>query len=295
MRITNNIIQRNALAGFQANLRQVEAAQRRVSSGLRIERASEDPVAATGVMQAGSSLRALDQYRRNIGMASTRAAAEEGVLDRVTEVLTRARELAISQGSDTASAQTRATTKAEVDQLLEFVIGLGNTRVGESYLFGGDQAAAPFSAPSADPPVFATTPPTGAHQVEISSGQYLKANHNGTEVFLDTGTLQALYDLSAALGAGDGAEVRDTLAGLENAFNGVQNLLGDIGARSNQLQVTTANLDALEINLRTFKSNLEEVDLERAVTELVGRQTAFQAAMLATSRVMGMTLTDYLR
>lgn len=295
MRITNNIIQRNALAGFQANLRQVEAAQRRVSSGLRIEKASEDPVAATGVMQAGSSLRALDQYRRNIGLASTRASAEEGVLDRVTEVLTRARELAISQGSDTASAATRATTKAEVDQLLEFVVGLGNTRVGESYLFGGDQAVAPFSAPSTDPPVFATTPPTGNHQVEISSGQYLKANHNGTEVFLDTGALQALYDLSAALGTGDGAAVRNSLVGLENASSGVQNLLGDIGARSNQLQVTTANLDALEITLRTFKSDLEEVDLERAVTELVGRQTAFQAAMLATSRVMGMTLTDYLR
>jgi len=31
------------------------------------------------------------------------------------------------------------------------------------------------------------------------------------------------------------------------------------------------------------------------VTELVGRQTAFQAAMLATSKVIGMNLTDYLR
>ena len=36
-------------------------------------------------------------------------------------------------------------------------------------------------------------------------------------------------------------------------------------------------------------------DFEQAVTELVGRQTAFQAAMLATSRVMGMNLADYLR
>ena len=36
-------------------------------------------------------------------------------------------------------------------------------------------------------------------------------------------------------------------------------------------------------------------DFEQAVTELVGRQTAYQAAMLATSRVMGMNLTDYLR
>ena len=44
-----------------------------------------------------------------------------------------------------------------------------------------------------------------------------------------------------------------------------------------------------------LKSDVEEVDVEEAVTELVSRQTAYQAAMLATSRVMGLTLADYLR
>ena len=63
----------------------------------------------------------------------------------------------------------------------------------------------------------------------------------------------------------------------------------------NQLEITGANLAALDVTLTTFKSDLQEVDFERAVTELVGRQTAFQAAMLATSKVMGMNLTDYLR
>jgi len=75
----------------------------------------------------------------------------------------------------------------------------------------------------------------------------------------------------------------------------VQNLIGDAGARSNHLRLATSNLEALEINLRTFKSDLEEVDLEKAITDLVGRQTAYQAAMMATSRVMGMTMMDYLR
>jgi flagellin-like hook-associated protein FlgL len=37
------------------------------------------------------------------------------------------------------------------------------------------------------------------------------------------------------------------------------------------------------------------VDQEKAITDLVTRQTAYQSAMLATSRVLGMTLTDYLK
>jgi len=40
---------------------------------------------------------------------------------------------------------------------------------------------------------------------------------------------------------------------------------------------------------------LSEVDQEKAITDLVSRQTAYQSAMLATSRVIGLTLTDYLR
>jgi flagellar hook-associated protein 3 FlgL len=59
--------------------------------------------------------------------------------------------------------------------------------------------------------------------------------------------------------------------------------------------VTSANLDAFDVNLKTLKSGLEDVDMEQAVTELVSRQSAYQAAMLATSRVMGLTLADYLK
>ena len=62
-----------------------------------------------------------------------------------------------------------------------------------------------------------------------------------------------------------------------------------------QLDVATSNLDALDTSLRSFKSQLQDADIEKAVSELVGRQTAYQAAMLATSRVMSLNLADYLR
>ena len=88
-------------------------------------------------------------------------------------------------------------------------------------------------------------------------------NHNGTEVFLDTNVLAAHTDLSTALGGND--------------LPGIQAALG-----------------ALDTQLRTFKSVVEDADMEKAVTELVARQIAYQAAMLATSRVMSLNLADYL-
>jgi len=300
MRITNSITTQKALRTMQQGQRDIARASDRVTTGLRFTRASEDPNAAGQVMRTSGSLRALEQYRRNVEAATARTAAEESVLDQITNVLTRATELGVSQATGTATAETRKVAKAEVDQLLRFAVGLGNTRYVDSYLFGGAQAAvAPFAIDESDPTAldFTTTGPTGEMKVEIAAGQLLSTTHDGTQVFGDTttGPLAALRDLSAALGADDQAAIGAAMTAVRTQLGETQNLIGDVGARMNQLEVTGANLNALEITLTTFRSDLHEIDFEEAVTELVGRQTAFQAAMLATSKVMGMNLTDYVR
>jgi flagellar hook-associated protein 3 FlgL len=307
MRITNNIIQSNALANLQTNLRRVAEAQERASSGLRIRKPSDDPAGAARAIQTRGSIRALDQYQRNIAMANSRAASEETALGQLGDLLTRAKELGMSQGTAGADGATRAITRAEVDQLLQAAIQLGNTKFGDEYLFGGQRAdRAPFDASQVattpayvalDPDTGLPGDPSGVNQTEISAGRYIQATHDGKQVFLDSGVFRALKGLSDALADSESpqAKVQAALGELDDAFDQVQTLIGENGARVNQLDVTSANLDAFAINLRTLKSDVEEVDVEEAVTELVSRQTAYQAAMLATSRVMGLTLADYLR
>lgn len=298
MRITQNIITSGSLLRYQQNLRDINDAQQRVSSGMRILKASDDPVGTASSMQARSSLRALEQYRRNIEISRTRADAEERVFDQLSDVLTRARELAISQGTETADASTRLTVKAEVDQLLGFVVQLGNTKIAGSHIFGGADAGVPpvsWDDESLPPEITLDDVDPGHHSAEISAGMFVRTTNNAHDVFGDGEVYESLWNLSQALGANDDEAIRKSIDGLNGAFEHVQALIGDVGARAAQLQVTSANIDALEINLLTFKSNLEEVDFEQAVTELISRQTTFQAAMLATSRVMGMTMMDYLR
>jgi flagellar hook-associated protein 3 FlgL len=292
MRITNGIIQRSALANLQLSMRRLLDAQEQATSGKRIRAASDDPIGASQVMQADGSLRALEQYQRNIASATSRLNLEESTLDRLTTLLERAKELGISQAGANTNASTRSIAKAEVDQLLTAAMQLGNQQHESEYLYGGVQSnTAPFQSTT---PPFSATPPAGTRQTEISASQYLMTNHNGTEVFLDTNVLGALHDLSAALGANDFTGIQTALGALDGAHDAVQNLIGDLGARSSRLEVTSGNLAALDTQLRTFKSLVADVDMEKAVTELVSRQTAYEAAMLATSRVMGLTLADYL-
>lgn len=293
IRVTNNIIQRNATLALQNNLQRVAQAQAQVSSGQKFTSFADDPQAQSSVMQSSSAIRAIDQYRRNVDDATARTNLEDSVLGQLTDAIDRARTIAVQEGTATATASTRASARAEVDGLIESVVALGNTQYQGGYLFGGDNATdAPVTS---SPPFYAISAPSGTQSTEISAGQLFKTTHNAREILLDTGVLAALRSLSTALGTNDQNAIGASQTALGTSQQGVQALVGDIGARENRLAITGSNLDALKTNLTTFKSNLSEVDQQQAVTDLVRRQTAYQAAMLATSRVIGMTLTDYLK
>ena len=293
MRVTNSMIQTNATLSLQTNLQAMAQAQNQVSTGLKYSSFADDPQAQSSVMQTSTSLNALTQYQRNISDATARANMEDTVLQQLTDSITRATAIGTQQGSATSTAANRLAAKQEVDGLIASAVAGGNTQYLGTYLFGGDNTTSP--PVTATPPFYSGAAPSGSHTTEISAGQLFKSNHNAKEILLDTGALQALQNLSTALGNNDTAGIGTALTALNSAQQGVQSVVGDLGARENQLQVTGSNITALQSSLTTFKSNLSNVDQEKAITDLVARQTAYQSAMLATSRVLGMTLTDYLK
>lgn len=301
MRITNNLLVRRQLAGLQSNAQSLEKAQSRVTSGLRVARMSDDPTSGSGIMLSASGLRAVEQYRRNVQSASSRVSVEDSVLQQVTSLLTRAKELGISQSGATATDATRAVASRELEEIFRQVVSLANTKLGEEFLFGGETGeTAPFQPAGTGTTLdFTQSGGTGARAVEIGRGMRFTATHDGTATFVDSGVLSTLRDLARATAPGGSADpdadIATSLGRLDAAFAQVQALVGETGARANSLQMAASNLDAFEGGLKTLKSDLEDVDFEAAVTELVSRQTAYQAAMLASSKVLGLNLTDYLR
>lgn len=293
MRITNQIIQRRALESIQRGMKGLDEVYNEISTGLKVRRPSDNPANYAGAVAADRQIEALLQYRRNVESSVARLASEETALDQLTNVLDRARELGVSQAASNGTAATRLIVKVEVDQLIEEAIALGNSRHGNTYLFGGDFSdSKPFDATGAINP---NKPPSGVVTSEIGNGRVVRVNHDGVEVFVDSGVLQALRDLSTALGADDTPGIASSLTSLTNAFDEVQHLLGETGARVRQLDNALANIDALEATVRTQRSDLTEVELEEAISRLASRQNAYEAALLATSRINTLTLTDYLR
>jgi flagellar hook-associated protein 3 FlgL len=303
MRVTNSLINSRSQLRLQQGLQGIDRVRDDIATGVRIRKMSDDATSSGELVRIGSSMRALTQYRRNADAGINRAQAEEGALDLLGNTITRAIELGISQSTATATPESRAIVKKEVDQLINLAADLGNTRFGDEYLFGGTRSSeAPMRTPAPATGSFSRltdtngdpVDPSGNITLEVGDGKFVTPNHNATEVFLDTDALDALRALSDALGNNDPTGIQSAADRLTDANSKVQALVGTNGARINEMEGAKANLDMVELNLKTYRSDLRDTEIDKAMVELVGKQTLYQAAMSATSRILGLSLANYL-
>lgn len=292
MRIPNINIQRRALDGMQSNLREMDRAAGQLASGKRISTPSDDPVAAGTVMRTNSALEGNRQYARNLSRVQSQLSLEDTALQQLGDLLSRGREVALSQAGSTADATSRKVAALEVDGLLSALRDIGNSRLGERYIFGGTDAASPPFATGEPMPA---SLPGGDIPVEIGPGQTLTANHSALRVFGESGALVALVELADALRENDPDRIRTAEGSLQGAHDDIQLLVGEVGGRMARADTQESRLSSMDLLLAEIRSEAEDVDFAEAISRLSGRQAAYEAALLTTSRILSVNLTDYLR
>ena len=99
----------------------------RLSSGLRINSASDDAAGMAIASKMGAQVRGLNQAVRNANNAITLTQTAEGGLDTVTNMLQRLRELAVQSSSDDNTSSDRTTLVSEADNLISEMTRLVNT------------------------------------------------------------------------------------------------------------------------------------------------------------------------
>ena len=297
MRVTTTQAQRATLTSLQGNLQRLLATQNQSATGRRFERASEDPAATADILRFDTRLSAFTQYERNLDTAIARGEAEDRVLGQITNVIDRASELAIAQSSSTADAQTRQIARAELEQMIEQLVGLGNTRFGEGFLFGGTRStSAPLSnTPAGTPPFIANNAALGDPELEIAEGTTAVPVHNAHAIFRDTGLMAAMGALSEAFDTNDVAGISGAIDTLRTVQSNVQALVGETGARVNQFETAKNEVNEARLQTRIQRSGVADIDIAEAVANFSQAQTAYQAALSAAGRVINLNITDYLR
>lgn len=297
MRVTTSQAQRSQLDYIQGNLQRMVKAQDQAATGRRYQRGSEDPAVTADVLRADSTLASYTQFARNGDLAIARASEEDRVLNSVQLLTERARELASQQIGSNSDASTRLIAKAEVDQLIEAAIGLGNTKFNNGYLFGASRATEEplANTPNSTPPFAASAAPLTNPQYEVQAGVLSAPNHNAHEIFLDTNVIVALRDLSNALGSNDVAGISAALPALEQSADGIGRLLGETGAKVNQYETIKVQMLNAAVDTKVRRSMIYDIDLADAATNFAQAQSAYQAALSAANRVLNLNVMDYLR
>ena len=178
-RVTDKMIYDKGVSSMASSRRKLVDAQTKASTGKRINKPSDDPVGTMKVMALKADIGRNQQLQRSLSTVDNYLKVSETNLGDLGDVLVRAKELAISMSSSVnQNSDILESAAQEVAQLALRAVQIGNTRVGNRYIFGGFKTdKAPFDQ---DGNYYGDD---GITEVEVAPGQKVIANLPGTLPF----------------------------------------------------------------------------------------------------------------
>jgi len=306
MRVTNQMRAVDSLRTIELRGEAYARAQRQVSTGVRVERASDDPAASARILKLRPPLARNLQFQRNLDTAQVRLGHADISLQRVDDLVSEARAFAVQAATGTWDELDRELLAQDVDQLLESLVGEANRKfVGQS-LFAGSRVDQPAFAVSrdADGRVVSVLPAdhgtAGAVNVQLTENESLQVSFSGVEVFQagepgsDADLFAALVDLRDGLRDGDQQAPETAIERLDLAAGSVNGARAAVGSRMQRVLEVEQRLFSREETLTGNISDEEDADLAQATMQLALEQVGYEAALQAVARVFLSSLLDFL-
>ena len=207
MRISTRQIYTQGVEAFQQQQQKLAKLQQQISTGVRLSKPSDDPAAASKILELEQTVSLNLQYQSNINLAEQRLNQQDAVLANYDSLLIRVRELAIQANNAPVDAVSRNAIAAEIDERLNQLLSLANTIDGNGdYLFAGYQNnSAPFTRATTGSRDFVSfNGDDGVRSVQISENRQLEVDIPGREIFMEVPSAIALRELPAAANVGTG-------------------------------------------------------------------------------------------
>ena len=227
MRITQSLMLQSHVRQISSAYSQLFTVQDQLSSGRRLQRPSDDPSAIQSALDVRSGLRRLAAVGFNADQASSEFATAAGLLQSVTDILSRAKEIGVAGANGTANADDRASMAIEVDGLIQQLVSVANSRGTSGYLFGGSLQDAPPFAQVATNGGDVVLYRGDQHTTSVDLGDSLQVPLNvpGSQIFGGGGRGATTYTGKTGAAAGTGNDHLVSTDRLTVAH--VQTVLGD--------------------------------------------------------------------
>jgi flagellin len=277
MRINNNISAMITQSALYQTSQSLSKSLERLSTGLRINRASDD-AAGLGVSEnLRTQVNGTAQASRNAqdGIAALNVA--EGAANEVSSILQRMRELAVQSANDTLTSTERGYTNSEYQALSNEI-----DRISKVTNYNRQELLS-----------------TTANRFgQTGSVLWIDANHSvgvdSITVTIDTLTTGALKIGTFGVAAGAATYVSDqatavtAISALDIAINSVNTMRANIGAFVNRLEHAINNMNVSNTNQQAAESKIRDVDFASETSNYTKNQILTQSAtaMLAQANAL---------
>lgn len=261
-------------------------ANRAIVTGKKMSNLSDDPVNLTQALRIKSNLDNLEQLGRHINMGNNWLSASESALTHVQDLISNARALSVQMASATTGTAERASAAENVQGLMEEIISLADTDVNGRYIFAGSKTdTAPFDQSGT------YNGDNNPFTIKISRETTVEVGSDGDAVF---GTIFTTFtDLVNDLQNDNVGGIQDALSKLKNHFNQISNKISEVGAKRLRMEIKEQIYQDLDLEGRERLSGIEDTDMAEAIINLQEIQLVYQAALASSSKIMKLTLVDY--
>jgi flagellar hook-associated protein 3 FlgL len=292
------------LASINSLQDRLNAAQLQLSSGLRVNKASDAPQQVGDIFQARADLSHATQIDQNLGIVKAQADAADSALQQAVQLLDQAGAIGVQGNGSTASGQL-GTLANQVQGLISQLVSITRTTVDGVYIFSGDQGASPaYQVNTASPngvdrliqtqATAQASDPTGITFQVAKTAQDLFDKRDSSDAFTPQNAFAALKNLQTALQSGNTAAISSAIDGVHTASTYLNQQLGFYGEAQNRIDSAISLAKKFEVQDQTKLSSLQDADIPTVAIQMTQENTALTAAMSARAKRPNTSLFDYL-
>ena len=307
MKISTNLLFDRGASQMSNVQTQLTQSQAQLAQGKQIINASDAPNQAATIQRLKSILNKQDSYQSSLNTIKARLQGEDSTLQSVSDLLVRAKEIAVQGANDTLNAGDRKALATEMQALRDQILSLANTKDSNgNYLFAGSRVKQPafVETPNGSPEYRGDQT---RMNVRVGDQRSIPVNRTGTDAFVPVartdadgktsgiGFFQVMDNLITGLNTSKGPDIRRGVGELDDLMQGVSLARANIGTNLNVVDQQSSVIEDTTLNLKTTLSSIEDLDYASAITKMNQQMMSLEAAQASFAKVSQLNLFNYIK
>ena len=297
MRIASNSMSSLLISQLQTLTSQQATLQSQISTGQSITNPSDNPNSYGSVLNIESQKQQLTQYANNNTQATNISTAASAALTSLQTLSSQATSLANGMNG-TINATGFSANVNTLNQMIASGLQTLNSQYNGSNMFGGTQTSTPPFTASYDASGNVTgvtyNGTASAAAIPVANGTTVTPTTDGVTNQQMADFMNNLVTLRDACSNQDLSAATAVMPALQTSEDNVIQAVGTVGAAQTTLQaLATQNATQFE-GLNSADSSLTSTNIAQTVVQLTQAQTSYQAALASSSKIMNMSLLNYM-